>query len=214
MRPCAARRRQARPRGRAAGRRRAVLRPLRLLGGEDRRCSGCRDRYERDRLLALELVPGALADARGLVSATGRRRAGAALSTRWSPASARPIPLRRARREPPCPGVTRYERIDPHDREPRAARRIRRPDRHDRLRLHRPRRAAAAGATPRLRSIEVRRHRPGRHRSGPARRARPALRAGCDHQGELPAGPHAAAHRRARPRHDHQPVGRHLLGRR
>ncbi len=32
MRPCAACRRQARPRGRPAGRRRAVLQPLRLLG--------------------------------------------------------------------------------------------------------------------------------------------------------------------------------------
>ncbi len=38
-------------------------------------------RYEADRFLALELEPGALADARGLVSATGRRLPRPALST-------------------------------------------------------------------------------------------------------------------------------------
>ena len=46
-----------------------------------------------------------------------------------------------------------------------------------------------------------------------ARRARAALRAGRDHQGQLPPGADPAAHRRSRPRHDRQPVGRHLVGR-
>ena len=52
---------------------------------------------------------------------------------------------------------------------------LRRPDRDDRLRLHRPRHPAAAGAAHRVRPLEVRGHRPGRHRPQAARRARAPL---------------------------------------
>ena len=103
--------------------------------------------------------------------------------------------------------------LDPHDRRPPPARAVRRPDRDDRLRLDRPRHAAADRAPHRLRPLEVRRDRAGRHRPRAARRAQAPLREARDHPGELPRGAHPAAHRRAGPRHDRQPVGRHLLGR-
>ena len=45
---------------------------LRLLGREDRQPCACPGPFERHRLLALELVPGALDGARGLLRATGR----------------------------------------------------------------------------------------------------------------------------------------------
>ena len=58
---------------RAAGRRRALLRPLRLLGREDRRAVAARPATSATGCSALELEPGALDGARGLINATGGR---------------------------------------------------------------------------------------------------------------------------------------------
>ena len=161
-------------------------------------------RYERHRLLALRTRSPARSTARAGSSApTGRLRAEAgSRRPRRRACPQTTVRSRRARPEPSCLcWSNRYERTDPHDREPRPARPVRRPDRDDRLRLDRPRRAAAARAPHRLRPLEVRRHRSGRYRSRAARRAQAALREGRDHPRELPrrcsprcspAGPAAA----------------------
>ena len=118
----------------------------------------------------LELVPGALDGARGLIGATGEPMFVPDLATLDCGA----VPHRRRTRAPDI-DLTRnrcYERAHPHDRLPPPPRAVRRPDRDDRLRLDRPRRAAAAGAPHRLRSLQVRRDRAGRQRPKPARRAR------------------------------------------
>ncbi len=93
------------------------------------------------------------------------------------------------------------------------ARAFRWPDRHDRLRLDRQRDAATDRAAPRLRPVEIRRHRAGGRGSPPARRPAAAFHPCGDHQGELPRRARPAAHRRAGPRHDRQPLGRYLFGR-
>ena len=64
-----------------------------------------------------------------------------------------------------------------------------------------------------VRPLEVRGDRPGRHRPGAARRAQAQVHQGRPDQGELSRGADPAAHGRARPRHDRQRLGRHLLGR-
>ena len=95
-------------------------------------------------------------------------------------------------------GVTDMNCIDPH--EPTMtnwpARAVRRPDRHDRLRLHRPRHPAADRAPHRLRPLEIRGHRPGRHRPRAARRARLRFEKIAMTQRQLPGGADPAAHRR------------------
>ena len=55
---------------------------------------GCPDRYDANRFLALELAPGALAGARGLVSPTGRLAPKPALSTLVARANPQPIRAR------------------------------------------------------------------------------------------------------------------------
>ena len=91
---------------------------------------------------------------------------------------------------------------------------VRRSDRDDRLRLDRQRNAAAAGAAYRLR--------PERNSSSSPRKTTDRrllddrhlrfVHHG-DHPGKLPRCADAASHRGTGPRHDRQPLGRHLLGR-
>ena len=130
-----------RPPRRDAGRRRAVLRALRLYGRGDRRPVAAR-------ALRRQPLPGARARTR-----RARRRARSGQRDRPAGAEAGALRTgctRNPQRNPPArpspllPGSNRYECIDPHERQPRAARAVCRADRHDRLRLHRPRRPAAA----------------------------------------------------------------------
>ena len=91
--------RHRRPRGgsatrRAAGRRRALLRALRLLGARRPARCGCRALTSATACSACELEPGALDGARGLIGATGRAGADAraldALHRRASAATRHP----------------------------------------------------------------------------------------------------------------------------
>ena len=169
--------------------------------------------YERDRLLACELTPGALDGARGLIGATGRL--------------SRPRASRPRRRTWPrrgiCPsrGLTIIRNLGTTNMNAMTNTTTAWP-----LHAHFDGPivmigfgSIGRGTLPLIERhigfdrIEVRRHRSGRRRSRPARRAQAHVHPCGDHQGELPRGAHAAAHRGARPRHDRQSVGRHLVGR-
>ena len=90
---------------------------------------------------------------------------------------------------------------------------IDRPDRHDRLRLDRPRHAAPDRAAFAFDREPLRRHRPDDKDRGAARRARHPLHPGGGDPRQLPRPPDAAPHRWRRAGLLRQPVRRHLLAR-
>ena len=93
--------RPARPPRRAAGRRCALLWPLRLLRRGDRRPVAARPLRARTGFWRANSQPGALAGACGLVSATGRPGA-------HSPTSPRLVAAARQRRTAAARGLTRH----------------------------------------------------------------------------------------------------------
>ena len=228
MRHALARRRPARPSRRAAGRRRGLLRPLRLLGRADRRAVAAGPRRPAAACSAANSSParstacGARSGRRRkpartplLAAVAGLRRparASGGISPTTNVVDAARNSARRVFRpsaladKTPASGVATQWPTTPSSP-------LRRPDRHDRLRLDRPRHPAAAGAAHRVRPLEVRGDRPGRHRPQAARRAQAQVHEGRPDQGQLPRGADPAAQGRAGPRHDRQRLGRHLLGR-
>ena len=96
MRHALAGRCPARPSRRAAGRRRRLLRPLRLLGGENRRAVAAGPRRQH-RLLGCELVAGAFDGARGRDPRTGASSPGGRSFRR---SAALPARARRVARHP------------------------------------------------------------------------------------------------------------------
>ena len=215
--PRAARGAQARPRRRRSGRRCALLQPLRLFGRDGRRADHAR---------TVRAPSPARARTR---PRRARRRQRLAARQRPPRANAsRPAPHKQKRQilvdaargnaAPPFPAraaadITQKWLEDFRNDQLACSCPHHGPRRHDRLRLHRQRHAAADRASFQLRQVPLRRHRSGGQGPASARRARHPLHPSGGHPRQLQAPADAAAHRRRRPGLLRQRVGRHLLAR-
>src|SRR5262249_53867222 len=153
--------------------------------------------YERHRLLGCELKPGALDGARGLISARSPLEQRPELATLVPGLVRSDNSLAPHGAWPPSPLLRSNgrERHHPLDRRRAAPCPFRRPDRDDRLRLDRQGHLAADRTAHRLRPREVRRHRAGRQRPSPPRRAADSVHSPGADGGALSRHlPPAAAH--------------------